>query len=200
MGGIAIMKGIIVVGAAALALSLGGCATVVEGTSQSVAIATQPPGASCTVSREGVQLSAVISTPGSVKVDKSRKDITVTCSKEGYQTTSVNYSSSFNGMTFGNIILGGAVGAVVDASTGANYNYPKDITMALPEAVAAAPVAAPTTAAATTVSTPAAAQLGAPAAKAAPAEKKPVVAEAPALKPATAPVPEGTRMSTPVAD
>jgi len=137
------MRGIIVV--SAVALALGGCATVVEGTSQSVAISTQPPGASCTVSREGVQLSAVLSTPGSVKIDKSKRDITVTCSKEGYQTTSVNYSSSFNGMTFGNIILGGAVGAVVDASTGANYNYPKEVTMALPEAVAAAPAAAPTT-------------------------------------------------------
>src|SRR6185503_14258047 len=115
------MRGIIVVGVAALAL--GGCATIVEGTSQTVAIATQPPGASCTVSRQGAQISAVLSTPGSVKIDKSKNDITVTCSKEGFETTSVNYASSFNGATFGNIILGGAVGAVVDASTGANYNY-----------------------------------------------------------------------------
>lgn len=195
------MRGIIVVGA--LALALGGCATIVEGTSQSVAINTTPPGASCTVSREGAQISAVLSTPGSVKIDKSRADISVTCSKDGFQTQTVSYSSSFNGMTFGNIILGGAVGAVVDASTGANYNYPKEVTMALPEAVAAAPVAAPAVTAASTPA-PAATPVIVPAAAAKPGKKPaaaPVVAAAtPPAKPVTAPVPEGTRMSTPVAD
>jgi hypothetical protein len=128
------MRGMIIAGAA---LMLGGCATVVEGTSQSVAITTQPPGASCSVSRMGQDVGAVQSTPGSVHVDKSKNDLSVTCAKEGYQTTTVTYSPEFNGATFGNIILGGGIGAVVDASTGANYNYPKEVSLALPEASAA---------------------------------------------------------------
>jgi hypothetical protein len=33
--------------------------------------------------------------------------------------------------TFGNILLGGGIGAIVDASTGANYEYPGEITLAL---------------------------------------------------------------------
>ncbi len=137
------MRGMLLIACAAL--SLGGCATVVEGSSQSVAVATQPPGASCVLMREGKNLGAVPSTPGSVHVDKSKNDLTVTCSKEGYQPTTVSYSPTFNGMTFGNIILGGGIGAVVDASTGANYNY-ADISMSLPEAVAGVPTS-PATAA-----------------------------------------------------
>jgi hypothetical protein len=193
------MRGIFVVSAA---LALGGCATIVEGTSQTVAISTQPPGAACSVSRDGMQISAVISTPGSIKIDKSRKDLSITCTKDGYQTTTMNYSSSFNGMTFGNVILGGAVGAVVDASTGANYNYPKEVMVAMAQAptapVAAAPVVAPVAAAA-----PVAAS--APAPVAAVTEKpakapKPAATAVASAAPVVKPVPEGTRMSTPIAD
>src|SRR5437868_2403323 len=109
------MRGIIIV--SALAISLGGCATIVEGTTQNVSVITQPPGASCTISRDGVVLGAVPSTPGSVKIGKSKNDISVSCAKEGFEAATMNYQSSFNGMTFGNIIVGGAIGAVVDASS-----------------------------------------------------------------------------------
>lgn len=126
---------------------LTGCATVIEGTGQSVAVATNPPGANCTVSRQGTLLGSVESTPGSVRVDKSKNDLTVSCTKSGYQATTVSYSPSFNGTTFGNIILGGGIGAVVDASTGANYDYPTQVSLDLPEE--AAPVAAATPAATT---------------------------------------------------
>lgn len=103
-----------------------------EGTGQSITVSTNPVGATCSVSREGAQLGSLASTPGSIRVDKSKNDLTVTCSKSGYQTTSVSYSPKFNGTTFGNIILGGGIGAVVDASTGANYDYPSQVTMDLP--------------------------------------------------------------------
>ena len=124
------MRGIMTA-SAVLALGLGGCATIVEGTSQNVSISTQPPGAACTVSRQGQQIAAVISTPGNVKVDKSKNDLVVTCTKEGYQPSTGVYSSTFNGTTFGNIILGGVAGAVIDASTGASYNYPQQVSIAM---------------------------------------------------------------------
>lgn len=176
------MRGIFLVGAAAL--TLGGCATVIEGTTQNVSVITQPPGASCTVSRDGVVLGAVSSTPGSVKVGKSKNDLAVTCSKEGYETATMNYPSSFNGMTFGNILVGGAIGAVVDASSGANYNYPKEVSMSLAEADSAAPA---TAAATQTPAPPPVVAASALASEATPA-------------PAAASVPPDTRMSTPVAD
>src|SRR5262245_15501990 len=98
------MRGILSA-SAVLALGLGGCATVVEGTSQNIMIATQPPGASCTVMRQGQQIAAVIATPGNVRIDKSKNDLQVSCTKEGYEPTTAVYSSHFNGTTFGNIIL-----------------------------------------------------------------------------------------------
>lgn len=115
----------------AAALSLAGCATVMEGTGQSLAISTTPPGALCKITRQGGQLGEVASTPGSIRVDKSGKDISVTCSEAGYQTATVTRSPRFQGTTFGNIILGGGIGAIVDASTGANYEYPGEIALAL---------------------------------------------------------------------
>jgi hypothetical protein len=125
-------------------ISLGGCATVFEGTGQSVAVSTNPTGAACTVSREGVQLGSVNPTPGSIRVEKSKNDLSVTCSKEGRQTTTVSYSPTFNGTTFGNIVLGGGIGAIVDASTGANYDYPAQVSMELsPMGAVASPNMAP---------------------------------------------------------
>jgi hypothetical protein len=118
---------------------LGGCATIIEGTGQSIGIATSPPGATCTVTRAGITLGQVASTPGSIRIDKSKDDLQVTCGAPGYQTATIAQSPSFSGTTFGNIIAGGVVGAVVDASSGANYYYPPQIVLTLPPAAPAAP-------------------------------------------------------------
>jgi hypothetical protein len=122
---------------ASACLAITGCATILEGTSQSVQITTTPPGARCLVDREGARLGEVGSTPGSIRLDKSKNDIAVTCSKDGYQTATIAQSPDFQGTTFGNILIGGGVGAIADAASGANYEYPKQVTLAL------APMAAP---------------------------------------------------------
>lgn len=121
---------------------LPGCATLVNGTNQTVTVSTTPPGASCTLDRMGERVGAIGSTPGSLRIDKSKHDLSVTCSKEGYQTASTTQSASFNGATFGNLIAGGIIGIVVDASSGANFSYPPDIRMDLPPLAArSAPIA-----------------------------------------------------------
>lgn len=128
------------------AAGLAGCATVMEGTGQSIEVSTAPPGAMCSIAREGGTLGEIASTPGSIRIDKSRNDITVTCSKTGYRTAEITRSPRFQGTTFGNIILGGVAGAVVDASTGADYEYPGQIDIALAPAgpsIAAIPYATP---------------------------------------------------------
>jgi hypothetical protein len=126
--------------ALALVLVLPGCATIMEGTSQSVAVSTNPAGAACGVDREGGHLGAILSTPGSVRVDKSKDDLTVSCSKTGYQTASVSESPKFVGTTFGNIVIGGLVGAAVDAATGANYEYPTEVHLDLAPTLSNTPV------------------------------------------------------------
>lgn len=108
---------------------LPGCATIMEGTSQSVSVATEPAGANCTIDRAGTRIGQVNPTPGSVHLDKSKNDLSITCAHEGYQTATVVESPKFQATTFGNIIVGGVVGAVVDAASGANFAYPAQITI-----------------------------------------------------------------------
>lgn len=50
--------------------------------------------------------------------------MTVRCSKEGQPDHIMQVSSSIKGMTWGNVLFGGFIGAGVDAATGAACEYP----------------------------------------------------------------------------
>ncbi len=134
--------------AAVLATPLGACATVINGSDQPLGVVTTPPGATCTLSRDGKVIAQVSPTPGQVQVEKSKHDIIIACEMAGYQKTEVIAQSTFNGATFGNLIVGGIVGVAVDAASGANNEYPESLTITLtpiqvaPAATPAAPVAA----------------------------------------------------------
>ena len=125
------------------AILLSACATVVNGSHQTVTLSTAPPGATCTVDRMGARVGVVAQTPGSVRLAKSKNDLTVTCSKPGYQTAAVTRAPSFGAATFGNVLVGGVVGVVVDAASGANYAYPADIRLNMAAIAVPPPVAPP---------------------------------------------------------
>lgn len=104
------------------ALMLGGCASIIKGSGQSIAISTPPTaGATCTLTN-GLGTWSVTS-PGVVKVDKSKQDMQVHCSKPGWQDPTGTIPSNFEGWTVGNLILGGIIGVGVDAATGAINEY-----------------------------------------------------------------------------
>jgi len=129
----------------ALVAFLPGCATVLKGTNDTVALDTVPPGANCTVDRNGERVGEVPATPGTVRLSKSRHELQVTCSREGYQTARTVTHPRFNGATFFNILLGGIPGMVVDIASGANNTYPPQVRVGMVENPAAprpAPVAA----------------------------------------------------------
>ena len=65
-------------------VALSGCATVIQGTTQSVSVNTPPvAGATCTLtSSEGTWY---VTTPGSVTVHKTKNDLMAVCKKDGYQ-------------------------------------------------------------------------------------------------------------------
>ncbi|MDE0342079.1 MAG: translation initiation factor 2 [Deltaproteobacteria bacterium] len=111
---------------------LGACASIVEGTDQSIAVSSHPSGAICILEREGGQIGVVNPTPGTVRIEKSTEDIMVRCSKPGYQDGIGVLVSEFEGMTAGNIIFGGVIGLAVDAGSGAMYYYPSSIMVDLP--------------------------------------------------------------------
>jgi hypothetical protein len=75
---------------------------MMEGTAQSVQILTTPAGATWEATGEGMPLGEIVTPPGSF---------------------------ARSGTTFGNIVFGGGIDVMVDASIGTNYEYPQEITV-----------------------------------------------------------------------
>ncbi|MDJ0741683.1 MAG: hypothetical protein QNJ91_18400 [Gammaproteobacteria bacterium] len=114
--------------AAALA---GGCATIVEGGAQTVRVDTDPPGARCVITRAGVAVSTIPSTPATVSLFKESGDLALRCSKPGYLDSDAAQSAEFSGTVFGNILFGGLIGAAIDMGSGATHKYPDEIFVTL---------------------------------------------------------------------
>lgn len=111
---------------AGAAFSLGGCATVLNGVNQDVAFDSDRDGAV-------VQLSSgqTCTTPCADELRRG-DDLRVDFNLEGYKPEYVYVQSRMGGSTFGNIIAGGGIGAVVDGSNGAaNHLAPDPVYMRL---------------------------------------------------------------------
>ncbi len=78
-----------------------------------------------------MQVGQIASTPGSVQVQKGSGTVQITCTKPGYQAAQNMQSSGVNGWVFGNILIGGLVGAVVDLASGAAYEYQPNMMLSL---------------------------------------------------------------------
>jgi hypothetical protein len=113
-------------------VALSACASIVEGTEQSVTIMTEPSGAACKLERQGVVVSLVNPTPGTARIGKSKENVTVLCDKDGHESAAAPLASEFQAMTFGNLIFGGIIGVAVDAGTGAMNKYPDSVNLLLP--------------------------------------------------------------------
>jgi len=112
----------------AVAFMLTGCATIVSGTQQNMFIDTpHVNGAECKLNDSKNGSWYLPSTPGSVSVLKGNGPMNVTCTKKGYETTSISVEETFAGATLGNVILGGGVGIFVDAVSGAAQIYPDKV-------------------------------------------------------------------------
>lgn len=103
-----------------------GCATVIKGTTQTVNV-TSPPvrGARCVLTTSDGYWDVI--TPGSLTLPRSGDDLSVVCIKRGFKDSSQTITSHFNFVTLGNLAIGGLVGVTVDAVSGANDSYPRDI-------------------------------------------------------------------------
>ena len=99
-----------------LALGLiNGCATIIHGTTQDIAITTDPSEADLLVDgRENYKSPAKITM-------KRKEDHIVEVTKDGYQKETVNIKSVLSGAVAGNIIAGGLIGWGIDAASGGQY-------------------------------------------------------------------------------
>lgn len=137
------MKRLAIALAATLALS--SCATITRGTRTAFVVETIPSGAYVRLSM-GQECN---STPCTFPQISREAEFTVTISKPGYRTVTANVShqtANAGGVGMaGNVILGGLIGAAVDANSGATQNLvPNPLVVHLEaETAPAAPAVAP---------------------------------------------------------
>ena len=105
-----------------------GCASVTGSPNQSVSVQTREQagvevvGASCELAND--EGKWFVTTPGSVNIHRSNKDLQVLCNKNGFEPGRAAVVSDTKGAMFGNIILGGGIGAIIDHNNGSAYEYP----------------------------------------------------------------------------
>lgn len=131
----------------AIAALLGGCATIIEGTSQEILVSTNPAGATCVLEREGQSIATIPATPGTALIKKTKHDITIKCKKDGFEeATYINNSGLASGSVAGNVaadlLLTAGLSSIVDSASGADNKYesPVNITLIPKAPVAAAPM------------------------------------------------------------
>src|SRR5262249_23939562 len=108
--------------------ALCGCSTLTLGTRQEVAIATtDADGALCRVEDKQGAVIATVTTPGSVRLAKSRKDLQAICQKAGYQTATATITSSYSKRS----IVQPLMGYLVDGVSGAMWVYPATVSIGL---------------------------------------------------------------------
>jgi len=96
------------------------CATITTDSTQVIALETNPAGASCLL-HNAVGSWELNNTPGEVAVKRNFSPLEITCGKEGREAR-VTLEPHTRGRAYGNILLGGAP-AIIDANTGAAYEY-----------------------------------------------------------------------------
>jgi len=114
-----------------LPLVASGCASITGSTNQSVSVQTREHtgvevvGAACELMNDAGKW--FVTTPGSVSIHKSNKDLQVSCKKDGFEPGRAAVVSETKAAMFGNILFGGGVGAIIDHNSGAAYLYPTAI-------------------------------------------------------------------------
>lgn len=108
------------------ALPLVACASVTTGTTQALTVDTPyAPNAECELQDTAGGHWYAKGTPTTVTVNKGNGPMTIKCSHAGFMPGVLVLDEKFQGATLGNILLGGGIGVIVDASTGAAQEYPK---------------------------------------------------------------------------
>lgn len=93
-----------------------GCATIINGTSQDIGIASSPSGADAFINPGNVK----VITPGNVTL-KRKNNYSLSFKKDAYEDGSATISNSVSGWLWGNIIIGGLIGLAIDISSGGGY-------------------------------------------------------------------------------
>ena len=115
MRGESIIKIIVVVLVIASTVTMIGCATIINGTSQKVQVSSEPAGADVVV--DGKDSYA---TPVRLRLER-RRDHELVFIKAGYETQGLKMAHVLSEAVCGNMFLGGPLGWVFDIFAGTQY-------------------------------------------------------------------------------
>lgn len=125
------MKTIIL--AASVSLLFTGCASVVNDSTHPIKIETQTAagqvvaGADCKLTNDYGVTNA--KSGDTVQVRRSSKDLSISCLHPQNPEAKGNAISRANGGMWGNVLLGGGIGAIIDHNKGTAYTYPTWVQM-----------------------------------------------------------------------
>lgn len=105
---------------AASLLSAAACGTIVHGSNQSIGVNSTPAGANITVDGQSMGTTPATLTLARKNAHTLRLDLA------GYAPYEMQLERKMSGWVWGNILFGGVVGVIVDASTGAMYRLSPD--------------------------------------------------------------------------
>lgn len=116
---------------------LGGCATIIEGTEQDIAVTVNPPEATCDATRRGQALGQIAPGKATLHVSKSRHNIEMKCMSPGFEPAVVSVRSSVSPGGVASIVF--VDFGAVDYVTGALNSYPEKVAVTLSPKMPAAP-------------------------------------------------------------
>ena len=122
-----------------------GCSTIIEGRTQQIAIGSSPAGATCVVEDNGDVIATVLKTPGFVTIAKSKNDILIECSKEGYSKGKKKNLADIAITSLGNMAFAqfSFIGNAVDSASGAAHKYDSAVFVTLEKETRTAQIAIP---------------------------------------------------------
>jgi hypothetical protein len=101
--------------------SLSACATIMHGSKQNIAVNSNPSGATIFVDNQQMGV-----TPATLNLSRKQSHV-VRLTLDGYQPYEMTMARGTSGWVWGNIVFGGLIGLVVDASSGAIYKLSPDV-------------------------------------------------------------------------
>ena len=109
------------------------CASIIEGSTQTVSVKTAPDFESNCVAK-GSNYTKNFSAPGTVNLPKSQYPVEITCiPQNGSAAGTAKVLSDVGAWGYGGSVATLGVGAVVDSATGAANKYPENIVIKLGE-------------------------------------------------------------------
>jgi len=110
-------------------LTLSGCASITQGTSQVISFSIEPPEAKCSIfNNKNVELGSVSSKNNLMHVSKGAGDLIANCTADNYENKTTRIISSTQ--TAG--VVGVAIDfGITDMITGAMWKYPDQVSIVM---------------------------------------------------------------------